>query len=104
MSYIAGPEVVRYRPAMVCTCDLSVQFICKPCKHRILTQPDGVEHDWRYQRLLQPLAPLLPCRHCGGQAQYGHDGYPFLACTGCGYRVDILPDLHKLQREWNRRA
>lgn len=49
---------------------------------------------------------LLPCPHCGGEAEArdGSSTTPYIRCKSCGCRTGSSWDMDKLKAAWNRRA
>lgn len=49
---------------------------------------------------------LLPCPHCGGEAEArgGSSTMPYIRCKSCGCRTGSSWNMDKLKEAWNRRA
>ena len=49
---------------------------------------------------------LLPCPHCGGEAEArdGSSTTPYIRCKSCGCRTGSSRDMDRLKEAWNRRA
>lgn len=49
---------------------------------------------------------LLPCPHCGGEAEArdGSSTRPYIRCKSCGCRTGSSYDTDKLKEAWNRRV
>lgn len=53
-----------------------------------------------------PTDDLLPCAHCGGEAEWrdGSSTRPYIRCKKCGVRTGSSNDFWKLKHAWNKRV
>lgn len=59
----------------------------------------------QYRTKDNPTDDLLPCAHCGGDAEWrdGSSTRPYIRCKKCGMRTGSSYDYDKLRDIWNRR-